>query len=634
MSERPAVEPIERLIIEDTEERRSNPEEFLRTFDLSNVPTAPGCYIMRDAKETVVYVGKALNLRARVRAYFNDTDSRYRVRFLMRRAAGIEFLVTNNEKEALLLENSLIKKYKPRYNVRLKDDKTYVSLRINVPHEFPRITVTRKLRKDGSRYFGPYSNANAVRDTLKELQRVFPLRTCSDNVLANRSRPCLYYQMGQCAAPCVGYIGKDAYRDIVDQAIMVLEGRSGDVEKQLEAHIQEHAERLEFEEAAMLRDRLLALRRTLERQRTVHAGREDDRDVFGVYCQGRYSEIQVLFFRAGKMVGGRSFSFNHRETPMAEVLSSLMLQFYSGNPSIPQEVLVPEPLEDADVLSEILSEERGRKVQLHHPQRGEKKALVELAGRNAQSSFEEKRMTDKANEDLVGHIQEKLQLRKPPRRIECFDISTIQGDKPVGAMSVFQDGEPDKNRYRRFSIREVEGQDDFAMMREMLMRRLKRAIAEDDVPDLLLIDGGKGQLNVAVAVLEDLGLDDQDVVSIAKSRDEGERGRSPERFFLPGRKNPVILPQNSPIVLLMARIRDEAHRFAVTYHRNRRKKGALRTPLVDIPGVGPKRARTLLNELGSLARVKAASVEDIAALPGFSKGLAKTVKQHLESDDA
>ena len=629
MANQPQITATERInLLRKPEERRST-EAFLESFDLAQVPASPGCYIMRDEKDRILYVGKAKNLRSRVRAYINESDSRYMVKFLMRRVAHIDFLLTANEKEALLLENNLIKQHRPRYNVNLKDDKTYVSLRINLPHEFPRITVTRKFRKDGSKYFGPYSSASAVRETIKQIQRLFPLRLCSDGVLRNRARPCLYYQMKQCSAPCVGYIDREEYRAIVNQVIMVLEGRSAELEKEMLDAIQRHAEKLEFEKAAEMRDRVYALRTTLERQRMVRAHPEGDRDVFGVYTQGRFSEIQVLFIRDGKMTGGRSFSFNQREMPIEEVLSSFLLQYYSDASNLPSEIVVPVELEESDVLSEILSEQRGSKVALHWPQRGEKRALVAMAERNAKNNFEEKRLAEQANRDLVVQLKEKLRLQKEPRRIECFDISTIQGTQAVGSMVTFEGGVAAKSRYRRFSIKMVEGQDDFAMMREVLMRRFKRAIEESDLPDLVLIDGGKGQLNVATTVFKDLGIEDLEAVGIAKSRALGEGSHSPERFFVPGRKDPIILQQNSPVVLFLARIRDEAHRFAITYHRQRRSTSTLSTALTSIPGVGAKRARTLLNALGSVAKVRSATVEEIAAVPGFSRALATTVKEHL-----
>ena len=614
---------------------RKSAQEFLASFDVSSAPAAPGCYIMRDEKGQTIYVGKAKNLRARLRQYVNDQDSRYSVKFLMRRVADVEFLVTATEKEALLLENSLIKQHKPRYNVRLRDDKTYISLRLSLREDFPRVTVVRRYRKDGAKYFGPYASAQAVRESLRFIHRVFPLRRCSDSVMRNRTRPCLYHQMNQCVAPCVKLVDREGYHELVDQVVMVLAGRSEELERTLVAQIQAHADKLEFEKAAVLRDRLHDLRKTFERQRTVGVPGKEDRDVFGVHTHARYCTIQVLFFRGGKMLGGRSYAFAELEMPLSEVLGSFLLQYYAQAPTVPAEVLAPMPLDEAEVLGEILTEQRGAKVVVHHPQRGEKRALVDMATRNAKSSFEEQRLAEKANADLLEQLRKALKLGVTPRRIECYDISTLQGAKPVGAMVTFEGGVPNKSRYRRFAIRQVEGQDDFGMLREVLLRRFKRGIEENDLPDLVVIDGGKGQLNVALAVFKDLGIEDLAAVGMAKSRSQGEGDRSPERFVLPGRANPLVLPQNSPVVHLMVRIRDEAHRFAITYHRKRRKKGTLRTSLMDIPGIGPARARTLLNNVGSLARIRDLSVKELAALPGFSEALAKRVKEHLgASSDA
>ncbi len=625
--------PHERLTLLGLPSERKSPEEFLAAFDTSGVPSSPGCYLMHDEQGKVIYVGKAKNLRSRVRTYINDQDSRYSVKFLMKRVAAIDFLLTSNEKEAVLLENSLIKQFKPRYNVQLKDDKTYVSLRIDTKADFPRLDVTRRVLKDGAQYFGPYASAGTVRETLRQVRRIFPLRTCTDHVLNNRTRPCIYYQMKQCGAPCVGLVSREEYHQIVDQVVLALSGRSGELEALLEKLIRERAEDLKFEEAAVLRDRLHGLQRMLERQRAVAVPGVEDRDVVGYYSQGRFMEIQLLFYRGGKMLGGRSFSFKQQEMPVSEVLGSFLLQYYAEAPVIPSEVLVAEPIEEADVLSEILTEQRGSKAVVLCPQRGEKLALVKLASKNAKNSFDEKRLAQRAQTDLLDQVRIQLKLAKTPNRIECFDISTHQGDRTVASMVVFEGGEANKNRYRRYAIKTIEGQDDFAAMREVLMRRFTRAIAEGDLPDLVLIDGGKGQLGVAMTVLKDLAIEDLDAAAIAKSR-AIEGGHSPERFFRPGRANPIILPQNSAVVHLLARIRDEAHRFAITYHRERRQKATLRTSLTDIPGVGPVIARRLLNKFGSIARIRGLPVDELAQVPGVGERLAETIQQSLAARDA
>jgi excinuclease ABC subunit C len=621
------------MILTDHKAHRETVEHFRDHFDVSRAPAASGCYIMKDEKDRPIYIGKARNLRARIRTYLNESDSRYSVKFLMRRVAHIDFLVTANEKEAFLLENSLIKQYTPRYNIQLKDDKTYISLRIDTRGDYPRITIVRRYRKDGARYFGPYHSASSVRQTLRQAQRLFPLRTCTDHVMENRSRPCLYYQMKQCLAPCMGLVTPEAYHDVLRQVILLLAGRSDDLEKMLIAKIAEHAEALEFEEAARLRDRLYDLRRTMEKQRI--AGMDDvaDRDVFGLYTSGLITEIQILFYRGGRMIGGRNFSFERREMPVDELLSSFLLQYYAAAPAIPREILLPIDLEDAETLGAILSEERGGKVRVYWPQRGEKHALTGMACRNARKSFEEKQLEEKAGRGLAEALQKALHLPAPPARIECFDISTLQGRQTVASMAVFENGHPAKKRYRQYNIRGVTGQDDFASMGEALMRRYKRAIEENDLPDLVLIDGGKGQLNVALRVFRDLGIEDLPAAGIAKSRAEKGGGASPERIFLPGRKNPVILRQSGPALQLLARIRDEAHRFAITAHRKRRGKAALSTRLTDIPGIGPRRARLLLNKAGSIARIREASPREIAELPGFSEKLARQVLEHLNRPD-
>ncbi len=612
----------------------ASPDDFVANFDTSTVPTEPGCYIMEDAKGKPIYVGKAKSLRARIRSYINASDSRYSVKFLMRRVSRIQFLVTATEKEALLLENSLIKQHRPRYNVQLKDDKTFISLRIDTRQDFPRITVVRRYKKDGARYFGPYHSASSVRNTLRQLQHLFPLRTCSDNVLNNRTRPCLYYQMKQCVAPCVKYVSRDQYHELLNQVLLILEGKNAVLEQQILAQIGECAAALEFEKAATLRDRLFDLRRMLERQRTVAVPGAEDRDVFGIYHEGNFASIQIIFYRGGKMLGGRNVSFKRQEMPLDDLLGSFVLQYYGEAPAIPSEVLVPMDLESAEVLGEILTEQRGGKVQVLWPQRGEKVALVEMANRNAEQSFQEKRLSEAADQDTLKEMMTALKLPKLPERIECFDISTIQGTNTVASMVVFTNGQPDKARYRRFSMKTVDGQDDFASMREVLMRRYTRAIEENDLPDFVLIDGGKGQLGMATAVFKDLGIEDMPHAGIAKSRTQDEGDRSPERFFVPGRMNPIILPQSGPVVQLAARIRNEAHRFAITYHRKKRGKAALSNRLVEIPGIGPKRARVLLSKLGSMTKVREASIEEIAALPGFSEALAADIHARLRQDGA
>lgn len=590
-----------------------------------NAPAKPGCYIMRDASGKVLYVGKARNLRARLRNYINETDSRYSVKFLMRRTASVEFLVVDSEKDALLLENNLIKTYKPKYNVRLRDDKNYISIRLNPGESFPRLTVVRRHKNDGARYFGPYHDTRAARKTLKQLQRLAPMRICSDHVMHNRTRPCIYYQIKQCLAPCVGLVTKKAYNDLVRQVLLILDGRTRELERELQDRIRKLAAALQFEEAAILRDRLYDLQATVQPQHAVLQQGTGDKDVYGFFREGRYIEIQILFYRNNAMIGGKSFSFDRIEIPVSELFSSFLLQYYAKAPYIPTEILLPIEIEEKEALAEIFSEKREKRVRIHYPKRGALLKLINLAKNNAHKAFIEKQGKEKSRQDALENIRNILHLKTIPNRIECFDISTIQGNKTVAAMVVFENGVPAKNRYRRYEIRNKEGQDDFAAMREVLHRRYTRAITTNDLPDLVLIDGGKGHLNVALAVLKELELTALPCAGIAKARSTGKSNTPYERFFIRGRMNPIIPSQQNPGVLLLARIRDETHRFAITYHRLKRKKATLSTTLQSLPGVGPARAKALLSHFGSLTRIRKARAEQLAAVPGISDKLAQEI---------
>lgn len=598
--------------------------------DADAAPTTPGCYIMRDEADKIMYIGKAKNLRARIRNYINESDSRYSVKFLMRRVASIEYIRVSSEKEALLLENTLIKAHKPRYNVRLRDDKTYVSLRLDPTENFPRLTVVRRRKKDKARYFGPYHDTRAARETIKRLQKLVPLRVCSNHVLANRTRPCIYYQIKQCHAPCVGLISKEDYAALVQQALLILEGRSGDLQEQLLKEMNTLSDALRFEEAAVVRDRLRDLHTTMEPQRSVvHGRRARDRDVFGYYAEGNYLQLHVLYYRNNAMVGGKSFAFDRIEAPLPELLSSFLLQYYESTPFIPSEILVPIDLEERSILAEIISEQRGAPTTLRVPKQGVLIGLVELASDNARQAFIERKGHEKAIQNTLEEIQQTLHLPVLPNRIECFDISTIQGDTTVAAMVVFERGVPVKSCYRHYMIRSIEGQDDYASMREVIFRRYSKISRQEDLPDLVLIDGGKGQLNVAHTVLKDLGFDRLACISIAEARSGKNNSASFERFFIPGRSNPIIPKQNSSVVRLLSIVRNEAHRFAITYHRKKRSKTRITSVLTTIPGIGSKRARQLLSAFGSVAEIKKASVEQLAAVPSISRNLAQIIHDAL-----
>lgn len=599
-------------------------------FEPKKFPTTPGVYLMKGEAGAILYVGKAINLRSRLRNYFSaGGDGRPQIRFLMAKVAAIDTIVTDTEKEALILENTLIKQHRPRYNINLRDDKTYVSIRLDPREEFPALAVVRRVKSDGALYFGPYSSSVAVRQTLKELYRIFPLRHYPIDTCRRRGRPCLFYQIGQCSAPCHGKISAEGYRSLVKGVTALLSGRESEVIQNLRQGMEAAAAALRFEEAARLRDQIRAIEHTVEQQKVVAAG-GGDQDVIGLHREGGEVELAVLFIRAGKLIGRRNYPLEWR-LDEAELLSSFLREYYAREVVIPEQVLVPFALEDAATLAEWLSELKGRRVALSSPQRGQKLELVELAVRNARESFRERGSRREAREGVLAELQQRLHLERLPRRIECFDISNVQGALSVGSMVVLRDGEPDKEAYRRFRIRTVVGADDYASLYEVLQRRLRRGLEEDLLPDLILIDGGKGQLGVVTSVLQELGLEGRiDAVGIAKSRVLANvRGkaveRSEERFFLPGRKNPVLLRQGSPALFLLERLRDEAHRFAITYHRKLRGQAALASSLEELPGVGPARRRALLKHFGSLKKLQSATLAELRALPGLPASLAETI---------
>jgi len=662
---------------------------------LDTLPTQPGCYVMKDKAGEVVYVGKAVNLRARVGQYFQERsgDTRAFIPFLEDLLGDVEVTITPSEKDAVLLENELIKKHRPRFNIKLRDDKNFISLRLSGTHPYPRLEVVRRVKKDGARYFGPFASASSIRETLGIVNRHFQLRTCTDSVMANRRRPCLQYQIKRCPAPCVYSVSQEEYRRSVDEVALFLEGKADELTAQLEGRMKDASQKLEYERAAQVRDQLHAIDRSLEKQRTV-LGDLLDEDVLGFYREGPALEIHLLFFRNGRLTGGRSFGFSRQEFPTEELLSSFLDQYYESGAFVPKELLLPVNLADAGTREVWLSEKKGERVRVHVPERGEKVRLVEMAMENARQSFEEKARTQKSQLEALTRLQSRLRLPRLPRRIECFDISTFQGQLTVGSQVLFTDGEPDKSGYRLFKVRGEAAGDDFASMFQVLTRRLKRGIEEQDLPDLLVIDGGKGQLNVARAALKEAGLSLQDLplAGLAKSRvledeerfaarqgfrvaeawaeragpepevpqiAEGEakegtsappprRGRSrqkgrfanseversPERVFLPGQKNPVVLRQNTSELHLLARLRDEAHRFAITFHRKLRRERNFRSVLEEIPGIGDKRKRALLGHFGSLRRIRAAMPEEIAQVEGFNLQLAERVQRFLAAQSA
>ncbi|MBN1919343.1 MAG: excinuclease ABC subunit UvrC [Verrucomicrobia bacterium] len=612
---------------------------------LDDIPRSPGIYIMKDASGRVIYVGKAQELRARVRQYLTpERDTRASVPFLMRRVAAIDTIVTTTEKEALLLEETLIKEHQPRYNVFWRDDKTYLSLRIDMRKPYPKLEIVRVRRKpsDGARggrekvlYFGPYSSAKKVRQTVKMLHEIFPLRQCSDvqfREAQRTGRPCLNCQMRKCYGPCTGAISPADYALILCNVIQFLRGQGDELVADLKQRMEVAAGGENFEEAARLRDQLAAVGATLERQRVISTT-WGSRDVFGLYREADELQIGVLHVRDGRLLETTTRAFSKVTEADEAFLGAFLLTFYGAAGLVPPEVVVPIEPDDAASVAEVLAERRGGKVELVAPKRGEKHNLVELAAKNARNAFEAARDRTQLRRGLLDETQRALRLRRLPERIDCFDMSNIAGAHRVGVMVVFRDGEPAKAEYRKFRIRSVELGDDYAMMREVLARRYTRAQAEGGLPDLIVIDGGKGQLNVAGAVLHELGLDELDVVSLAKDKAEWQDGALKlEKVYLPNVKDPVGLKRHSPVRFLLERIRDEAHRFAITYHKQVRRKAQFASVLDAVPGVGPARKQALLRHFGSVARVREATVDELAAAPKMTDAAAQAVYAALHEE--
>ncbi|MGK2908175.1 MAG: excinuclease ABC subunit UvrC [Desulfuromonadales bacterium] len=610
----------------------------MTSFDVRRQPTSAGVYLMKDAAGKILYVGKAKNLRARLRCYLQaERDTRPQIKFLMERTETIETIVTDTEKEALILENTLIKKHRPRYNIHLRDDKTFVSLRIDLRDEFPMLEVVRQVRQDGARYIGPFASSSALRQTLKEIYRIFPLRHYSPAKCRQRGRPCLFYQIGQCSAPCHGLISPAAYKELVNGVLALLDGRQGEVVALLRERMALASREQRYEEAATLRDHIQAIEQTVEQQKSVRYG-VIDQDVVGIFRQGGEVEVVMLFYRQGKLTARRNYNLTW-QLDEDELLAEFVAQFYGRDVPIPEEVVLPFAFAGMEPLAEWLTERRGRKVRILVPQRGERMRLVALANRNAREVWQERGSRDEARRSVLGEIHERLQLQRLPLRMECFDISTIQGQATVASMAVVLDGEPAPAEYRHYLVKTVVGTDDYAALREVLQRRLLRGRKEGNLPDFMLIDGGKGQLGILNLVLDELNLTGViDIAGIAKSRVRvNVRGRSversEERFFLPGRKNPVMLRRGSAALFLLERLRDEAHRFAITHHRKVRGKAQLQSSLGDIPGVGPKRQTALLKQFGSLKKIKAASLADLQAMPGLSVTIATQIFRYFHPGD-
>jgi excinuclease ABC subunit C len=589
---------------------------------IQNLPVSPGVYLMKDQEGTILYVGKAKNLRNRVRTYFGkSSDSRYSLRFLMPKVHQLETILTDTEKEALILENTLIKKHKPRHNINLKDDKTYFSLKFTVHEDFPKLSLVRKVKKDGARYFGPFASSAAVKETLKILPRMFPLRTCRDTNFKNRSRPCLNYQIKKCLGPCCQLITKEKYGEMVQEVLLFLEGKNSQLLKLLREKMVAASEAMQFEEAARIRDQILAIEQTLEKQKTS-SFTKSDQDVFAFHRQGNGWEFQLLFFRRGLLVGNKSFYFSRLNLPEEEAVSGFIRQYYAEDRYIPQEILLPMAIEDETLLNEWLSEKKGEKVEILFPQRGQKKRLVEMARKNAENAFQ-KRVSEKESLELMlKEVQGKLRLSQIPHRVECFDISNLFGTLAVGSMVSFRDGKADRSQYRHFKIHAPSFPDDYAMMYEVLKRRYSKLESEGEKPDLLIVDGGKGQLNVALAVLAEVGRPEISAIGLAKDKNTGfgrAEEKTADKIYLPNVKDPILLPPHSTALRFLQKIRDEAHRFAITYHKKLRGKSGLQTILNEIPGIGEVKKKALLKEFGSLPKIQEASPEELGRVESLNQ---------------
>jgi excinuclease ABC subunit C len=588
------------------------------------MPRACGAYLFKDVAGRVLYVGKALNLRHRLASYLKTPEKHDpKTRLMLRKTARVDFLLTATEREALILERNLIKEHRPRYNVLLRDDKNLLCLRLNLGEEFPGLRFVRRFAADGALYFGPYASAGLARETLKVMKQVFGVRTCKVRRLMPRSRPCLEFQLGHCLGPCAGQVSREDYGRAVADLVLFLKGRGRNLVKKLQAEMKEAAARLDFETAARWRDRLGAIQATLERQDMARPGFRD-RDVLGLAREGERALVLVLLVRGGLVTGSREYYFPEAP-PGEELLAAFVKQYYAEGRPVPDEVLLPEDLPERGLLAGVLSEQKGDRVRLLVPLRGEGGRLLGLAGENARAALK-RRLVKPTPGDALEDLKNRLRLPRAPRRLECLDISALRGAQAVGALAAFTDGVPDKNAYRRFRIRGVAGQDDYAMLREVVQRHYGKE--EQALPDLLVVDGGRGQLQVVLQALAELGRMPTAVVALAKAgRAGGEE--VPDRLFLPGRKNPRMLPANSPGWLLLLHLRDEAHRFAISYHRQRARKEMLASALETVPGIGPARRKALLRHFSDLEAMKKATTEELAKLPGFNRPAAERLKEWI-----
>jgi len=587
----------------------------VKSEQLKALPAKPGVYLFKDKEGKVIYVGKAANLNSRVRSYFGaPSNLSSKIQRLVSKIQDFEFVVTNSEQEALILECNMIKKYTPRYNVRLKDNKTFPYLKINVNEDWPGVYITRRVQKDGARYFGPFASAGSVRKTLRLIKTIFPFRSCSKRIEGKDKRPCLDYYIRRCLGPCIGAVEKQEYHDVITQVILFLQGKQELILRELNTKMKAAAQQLQFERAALLRDQIKAIEKVIEGQR-IAITLQGEKDVIGLAQNEKQAYVELFFIRNNKLIGQDHFIMEgiQGESP-GQIMTSFVKQYYASASYIPPLILLQHPVDEPAVLSEWLEQQRGNRVELQVPRRGAKKKLVDTVAENAAQGLQlaqAKEMKVAVISSGLQELKNKLRLPKMPRRIECYDVSNIQGALAVGSMVVLEKGWPKPAHYRRFRIKTVAGADDYAMIQETLRRRFKRGLTGEGtwavIPDLVLIDGGKGQLNAALEVRQELGLNSIPMVSLAKENEE---------VFIPGDPQPVYIAKDSPALHILQRARDEAHRFAISYHRRLRHKEAITSALDSIPGIGPRRKKALLKKFGSIEAIKEASSEELSQTEG------------------
>lgn len=598
---------------------------------IKNLPHNPGVYIMRDQDGKVIYVGKARVLKNRVSQYFRKEAQKYvKVAAMVSHIDDFEYIITDTELEALILECNLIKKFRPYYNILLKDDKHFPYVRVDLREDFPRFTVVRKVKDDGAKYYGPFIAAHIIRDVLDQIGRLYPLRSCNNDIarmIARKERPCLNYEMGRCIGPCTGKVSKEEYGELVKEVISVISGNNTALKKDMIRKMEKAAEELNFEQAALLRDRLALIDRIREKQRAGFPNL-NDKDVFAIEKGLETAVVQAFLFRDGKLNFAQKYYMDYQGEPLGEMMREFLQQYYADKSGIPKHIYtLPRP-DDHELLEEWLGTKRGSKVEIMEAIRGDNRKLAELARKNAGDAVKIKEGAKKQRQAAAGNLAKALGLPEAPERIECYDISNTQGTNNVSSMVVFTDGKPDRKKYRHFKIKGFEGANDFASMNETLERRLMRGIQGDEsflpMPDLIIIDGGKGQLSAARDALFALGCDDIPIVSLAKKQEE---------IFVPGKDESILLRVGSPEFRLVTGIRDEAHRFAITFHRKLREKRHHTGELDQIEGIGDTRKRTLLKAFGSVKRIKEAPLEDLKAVKGVPHSVAQTVYRHFHPQE-